>query len=344
MHTAPLLRKALPTKPPLVAWVSLAASVLLHLSLLAWMGLAGSGPISAEAAGHESILSFTLPAEPSDSADVPAEPEPQPQPELQPDQLDPPPAPPADELAALPPEPAVDLKPTPPPAPPPPPAAKPAPASPPPRAAATAPADRPTVFAGVQARRALRIVYVVDASGPMASSMAFVKEELMRSIGALGPDQSFQVLFFRETPGSAAGARAFEAFDARSASPQLAAATPDVKKRLRAWMSSIRPTGRSSPQPALEEAMRLGPDLVFVLGRRIKRTNLSDSASEVRQVLAALDRLNPQNPINGKRPVVIKTIQFLDDDPSGLFQAIAQSHGDGAGSYRLLTLDQLPRR
>lgn len=206
-------------------------------------------------------------------------------------------------------------------------------------------APRPTVFAGAESARASRIVYVVDASGPMASSLAFVKSELVRSIATLGPDQSFQVLFFREIPSDAdRSSVGFVAFGSETGSPQLARATPESKRNFLAWLPDIRPAGRSSPQLALEEALRLGPDMIIVLSRRIKRTNLADAASEVRHTIAALDRLNPANPVTGRRPVVIKTIQFLDDDPSGLLQTIAQMHGDGPDSYRLVTLDQVAGR
>lgn len=199
-----------------------------------------------------------------------------------------------------------------------------------------------TVFAGVEARRARRIVYVVDASGPMASSLAFVKSELARSVGRLAADQSFQVLFFRETAGGSGGA-GYSAFSAEGISTKLQSATPEHKKEFLSWLATIRPGGRSNPRAALEAAVSLRPEVVFVLSRRIKRTNIADAAAEVREVMNALERINPPDRLTGVRPVVIKTIQFLDDDPSGLLQQIADVHGDGAGSYRLLTLEQLPK-
>lgn len=316
--------------------MSLAVSVSVHAAALVWLGFTRSGQISAEAltSSADTLLTFSDPPQEKEQTDPPP---PEPVPEM------PPPAPPP-ELTETPPVAATLPQPEPPrPAPPPP--TRPVAPPPAPKVAPRESVVRNTVFAGVQARRAQRIVYVVDASGPMASSLAFVKSELARSIGALAADQSFQVLFFRESAGSdARSGSAFEAFGATSGSPQLTLATADAKKQFASWLATIRPTGRSNPQPALEEAIRLGPDLVFVLSRRIKRTNLSDAAGEVRQVVAALDRLNPQDSLTGKRAVVIKTIQFLDDDPSGLLQSIAQAHGDGAGSYRLLTLDQLPKR
>lgn len=318
--------------------VSLGVSMFVHVAAIAWLGYSRSGRISAEAlvSSNETLLTFTEPEPLPEATPAP------PQEELQPQET-PPLAPPPELTETTVPK-VVQVEPPPTPkiaAPPLPP--RPAPPAPQPQVKRAEP-PRNTVFAGVQARRAQRIVYVVDASGPMASSLAFVKGELARSIGALAPDQSFQVLFFREAAGGSSHGQAFEAFAASAASPQLMPATKENKSEFAAWLQEIRPTGRSNPQPALEEAMRLGPDLVFLLSRRIKRTNLADAAGEVRQIVAALDRLNPVDVVTGKRAVVIKTIQFLDDDPSGLLQNIAQSHGDGEGSYRLLTLDQLPRR
>ena len=37
----------------------------------------------------------------------------------------------------------------------------------------------------------------------------------------------------------------------------------------------------------------------------------------------------------------IKTIQFVEEDPTGTMQAIGRAHGGGAGSYRVLTLEEL---
>ena len=77
------------------------------------------------------------------------------------------------------------------------------------------------------------------------------------------------------------------------------------------------------------------PDLVFVLTRSINRSVGFDAEANNRDVLDALESINPVN-ASGRRPARIKTIQFLDDDPTGLLQEIAERHGDGAGSYRLV--------
>jgi len=56
--------------------------------------------------------------------------------------------------------------------------------------------------------------------------------------------------------------------------------------------------------------------------------------------MAELDRLNPRG-LNGQRRATIKAIQFLEEDPTGTMQAIGEEHGDGPGSYTVLTLRAL---
>lgn len=206
----------------------------------------------------------------------------------------------------------------------------------------------PITFAGVAAERASRIVYVVDASGPMASSLPFVVDELSRSIESLGSSQQFQVILFRSPPvsteangTSALGTLAgYEMFT--GAGDGLLSASRETKDRVRAWLTSIRSVGRSDPLPGLRAALSMKPDLVFLLSRSIKRSGAAGQwGAGAAAILSTLDRLNPVSRVSGQRAVVIKTIQFLDDDPTGLLRSIAAVHGDGAGSYRVLELAEL---
>lgn len=198
----------------------------------------------------------------------------------------------------------------------------------------------PAVFAGLRAERAGKVVYVVDASGAMTTSLEFVLEELSRSIARLDESQWFQIVLFRERPADAPSPfnrGGFEMFR-----PGLIAASPANKDAARAWLTTIRPVGRSTPLPGLKAAMALRPDLVFLLTRSIPRSGPGGEWGEGNgAVLATLDDLNPLSAFTGKRRVVIKAIQFIDDDPSGLLKAIAEQHGDGEGSYAVRRLEEL---
>lgn len=184
--------------------------------------------------------------------------------------------------------------------------------------------------------RAGRIVYALDASGAMTTSLRFVKEELARSVARLDATQSFQVVVFRQPPGAAEPIAEF--FDGVA---RLAPATEEAKSRLGAWLETIQPSGRSEPLAGLRAALGLSPDLVFLLTRSIRRSGPDATwGNGPGATLAELDRLNPRDG-SGSRPTVIKALQFLDPDPTGLLPAIANTHGDGPGSYRVVKLEEV---
>lgn len=212
------------------------------------------------------------------------------------------------------------------------------PAPPPPRA--EKPRDMAASFAGVEVARATRIVYVMDGSAAMVPSLPFVKEELLRSVGRLGAGQAFQVVVFRRPPVVNGRATAPEIERFSSGEPYLDA-TPSNKLRLAQWLERVQPKGGSAPLIGLSAGLNQGPDLVFLLTCSIRRTGASEWGSGKEAILASLDALNPVNAFTGQRPAVIKALQFLDEDPTGILPAIASAHGDGEGSYRVLTLDDL---
>ncbi len=197
-------------------------------------------------------------------------------------------------------------------------------------------------FAGVEARPARRVVYLIDGSGPMAASLNFIKSELSSSIARLNPDQSFQVIVYRQ-PSGGQGEPISYYFRGGNGQPDLTPAELAAKSGLRAWLENVYPAGRSEPLLGLEAALRLQPDLIFVLTRSIARSGGVDIEARNQQILAMLEQINPRQPLGG-RLARIKTIQFLDDDPTGLMQAIAAAHGDGEGSYRLISRNEVVTR
>jgi len=196
-------------------------------------------------------------------------------------------------------------------------------------------------FAGLGARRASRVVYVVDASGAMVTSLGLVIDELERSIARLGESQRFQVILYRDRR-RADGGEVYEAYEGGS---RLLRATALNKARMSAWLRSVKPQGKSNPLDGLRAALELDPDVVFLLARSIPRSG-GESGEGVwglglEQTLAELERLNPRSDRTERRPTVIKTIQFLEDDPTGVMASIGDLHGDGEGSYRVVTLEDL---
>lgn len=193
-------------------------------------------------------------------------------------------------------------------------------------------------FAGLGASNARSVVYVVDASGPMVTSLPRVLEEVVRSAEQLSPVQKFGVVLFRETEDGT-GVESF--------SPVLVRATPTAKRRLAEWLGAVEPRGASNPLAGLEVALAMKPDAVFLLSRSIARSGGGVWEQGLDATLARLDELNPptgsgRGPV--RRPVLIQTIQFLDDDPTGIMQAIGARHGQGAGYRVVRRSEDLARR
>lgn len=204
--------------------------------------------------------------------------------------------------------------------------------APPPPAPVTERA-REVTFAGLGASDARNIVYVVDFSGAMVTAFPDIVRELKRSAGALHPTQRFQVVLLR---GSGDDAVEHAPFPPEIRRPILIDATSDAKGAVFAWLDDLRPRGGTNLLAALESALALDPDAIFVLGR-FSEADLLDAAAE--DLLARLNRLNPAD-ADGDRPVTIKTIQILSEDPTGLMRAIGRAHGGEAG-YKFVTLDEL---
>lgn len=191
--------------------------------------------------------------------------------------------------------------------------------------------SRAVTFGGLGASSVRSVVYVVDGSGPMVTSLPIVLAELERSISRLSPTQKFGVVIFRRQGDGSPSAESF--------APVLMRATPSARQLLRDWLAAVEPVGRSSPLAGLEAGLALRPDAIFLLSRSIQRSGggVWDAGPEV--TLARLDQLNPVNPSTGRRGVLIQTIQFLDEDPTGTMQAIAAAHSTlaaGAVGYRVV--------
>ncbi len=188
----------------------------------------------------------------------------------------------------------------------------------------------PATFAGLRASNAQSIVYVVDASGSLIGTLPVVRRELEASLRTLTPDQRFAVLFFQrnaalEPPGPSQRSR-------------LQAASPAAIELVLRWAGEIRPTGRSNPLPALERALALEPDVIFLLSADI--TGSGDFEMGRDELLKALDRLNPLDAATGRRPTRIHCVQFLDADPFDTLRRIAEIHG-GRDAYRFLSRESL---
>lgn len=196
---------------------------------------------------------------------------------------------------------------------------------------ATSPSVR---FAEIDAAPARTVVFVVDASGAVASSFTFVREELLRAIDQLSPTQRFQVIVFPGPENS-------PPVTAPINRGRLALATPAAKREVAQWMSTFRPRGQSKPLAGLRDALALKPDIVMLITRSIERTGPDAAWGDgLHETLAELDALNPTDRA-GRRRSAIAAVQLLDEDPTGIMPAIAARHGQGVSDYRVVTANDL---
>jgi len=197
-------------------------------------------------------------------------------------------------------------------------------------------------FAGLGTSNARNIVYVVDASGSMVSVFPQVIDELESSLRKLDPIQHFQVILFGPGANGSLAAPVPGAEVARPARPPrlLRATQRNVTSVLR-WARSVLPGKSSNPIEALRAAIALDPDAIFVLSSTI--TGLGQWDPDKEQLLSELDRMNPRDPRTGRRRVVIKAIQLLEPDPSGILRLLAREHG-GENGYNFISRQELLAR
>ncbi|MEE2681115.1 MAG: hypothetical protein VX641_01960 [Planctomycetota bacterium] len=188
-------------------------------------------------------------------------------------------------------------------------------------------------FAGLKADDARRVAFVVDASGSMIATLPVVIDELERSINNLSAAQSYTVVFFQR--------------DQAVGSPpddRMVPATEENRQRTMQWIrETVVPSGRSNPVRAIEQAMALEPEIIYLLSSNV--TGSGRYAMNLSALLQQLDRLNPEDPRTGRRAVRIKCIQFLDPDPMEALKKIAEIHSgetdEGYSGYRFLGRSEL---
>jgi hypothetical protein len=113
---------------------------------------------------------------------------------------------------------------------------------------------RQAAFFGVRAR-GLFFVYVLDQSGSMVDDDRLTRAtiELRRSVFALRSPQRFEVIFYNDEATAMPGG------------PIPRPADLHNKQLLTSWLRLIDPDGETDPRGAIQQALALRPDAVFLL-------------------------------------------------------------------------------
>jgi hypothetical protein len=187
-------------------------------------------------------------------------------------------------------------------------------------------------FMGLDAVAAKRIVYVVDASGSMLTLLTSAIEEIERSLRKLHPKQEFGIIFYQHDIVISVPPRS-----------SLSQANATNISRAMEWINTsgkVIGTGGSNPIHAMKKAIKLKPDVIYLLSLEISGNGQDEIPAD--ELLNVLNRLNRPHPSNGVRPIQIKCIQYWAEKPDPLMQKIAEIHG-GDDGYTLIERGRVGR-
>jgi hypothetical protein len=135
-----------------------------------------------------------------------------------------------------------------------------------------------------------RVVFVCDATGSMMPQFDALRVELRKSIDALRPPQSFNVVFFQENAPP-------------PLDKNLLFASPDNKRRMHDYIDKYTPRGPTDPNPAIRIAFAMHPDVIFFLC----------DPSDFPDPRATIDLFGSLNDGNCR----VNTIAFIEHDEQG---------------------------
>lgn len=171
-------------------------------------------------------------------------------------------------------------------------------------------------FCGVQGG-GNHFVYLVDSSGSMGAAFESAREELLRSINVLKPEQRFYVIFFD------AESDYMRLSSPQRDEPRSVYATAENKQSLRRWAMTISMDRGRAPYDALPFALDLSPDVIFLLSDGEFPQKIEDLLKEINRV----DNLfGDEDPIS-----IVHTIGYHSREGESRMRRIAQQNG---GQYR----------
>lgn len=180
-----------------------------------------------------------------------------------------------------------------------------------------------TAFMGIK-DHATRVVFVIDCSGSMLfhNAMRVAKSELAGSLQSLDAGQQFQVLFYNE----------FITYLKlkNEAQPRLYFATEINRTLAKQQISGIQPDHGTQHLPAIKMALKLGPEVIYLLTDADEPELSSAERKEI-------DKLN-----QGRTR--IHCIEFgKGSELNGVDNFLKKLARENEGSYRYVDVTRVPR-
>jgi len=175
------------------------------------------------------------------------------------------------------------------------------------------------------------IVFVLEADGSIISDYPEIVNELARTLREMTEKQQFSVIVFD-------GERVKEVPPAG-----LRVASPAAKSATIAWLrdtANVKNSGTGDVIPALKQAARLRPELVFLLSQNLYNPGRREYEKERSEILDAVKAL-PSN-------MAINTIEFNQVDPlardgrTSLMEEIARLSNGGKWNFVETNVGPLP--
>lgn len=179
--------------------------------------------------------------------------------------------------------------------------------------------------------------FVVDCSGSMRGDpFVATKQELLKTISQLKPNQRFSVFFFNQKvfPMSMEDQPPPTAVPAtEDFRPEAVHATPENLMRLQRWMETVQIGSGGPPNQALKIAIKLEPDSIYLLTDGVTRSDVAGNLLKTNRQEDELDGPQIRCPIH--------TIGFYSTEGEALLQRIATENG---GQYRYVPNPKPPRK
>lgn len=173
-----------------------------------------------------------------------------------------------------------------------------------------------TEFCGVEGG-GNHFAYLVDSSGSMKEGFDSARQELLRAIDQLQPDQRFYVVFFDAEPDY------MRLTDATEDEPRSVYATEENKQALRRWAMGIRQDRGRAPYEPLEFVLQLRPDVIFLLSDGEFPQRIESMLQELNQVENLFGETHPRS--------LVHTIAYFSEEGESRMRRIAEQNG---GQYR----------
>jgi hypothetical protein len=162
-------------------------------------------------------------------------------------------------------------------------------------------------------------VYLIDSSGSMGDAFVSARAEVLASVGALKQNQRFYVVFFD------AESDYMRLSNPSRDEPRSANASPENQAALKRWAMRIAMDRGRAPYDALRFALKLRPDVIFLLSDGEFPQGIEDLLREENKV---------ENLFGDSHPIsIVHTIGYHSKEGESRMRRIAEQN---RGQYRYI--------